>query len=126
MKKVGSQFAKIRVNKMTDCKYYATFRIDPEEAWDTLKNIFPTGEADELNLIFFATSGIHGSYTTIEQIENLFEDREQREDYGDQWNYLTFVILKPRIVQTLYGNLPIESAQQIEFVKQLQKSMRRE
>lgn len=34
-----------------------------------LRAWFPNGEGDPMNLVFFSTSGVHGSYITIEQVE---------------------------------------------------------
>jgi len=92
-----------------------------------LKEIFPDGEADRMNFVLFSTSGVHGSYNTIEDIEAslekygvLNEDDEGLPDdyYGDR---LTFLIVHPRIVSLKYGQVEVELSD-IPFLKKLRES----
>ncbi len=36
-----------------------------------LKGMFPDAKANEMNFVLFSTSGVHGSYATIEQVEMI-------------------------------------------------------
>jgi len=93
--------------------YYSTFKIETSEAMRVLREIFLDGNADENNFAPFSTSGPHGSYNTI-------EDCETREDVDT----VTFLVLKPRVVQTIYGNCRPESADDFEFLKKLRATSR--
>lgn len=70
-------------------------------------------EADELNLVIFSTSGVHGTYTTIEEIEGgllkygadaKFTDDWPEDYHGDE---LTVLIIHPRIVCMRYGCIKV-------------------
>lgn len=100
----------------------------PDEARETLKSIFPTGaEADEMNLVLFSTSGVHGTYTTIEDIEESFKK------YGDtveggrpddhSGDVLTVALLHPRLVCLRYGNMRVRP-EDIEWLKTLRAKSR--
>lgn len=68
------------------------------EGMDAIRKFFPHGVADEMNLILFSTSGVHGSYTTIEDIEEILNGTSEETD-----TELTFLIVQPRIVALRYG-----------------------
>jgi hypothetical protein len=54
-------------------------------------------EIDCMNFLMFSTSGVHGSYSTIEDIErSLGKKDEERED-------LTILLVQPRTVTLTYG-----------------------
>lgn len=92
--------------------YYATHEIKTAEAMEYLRKIFPDAQADENNFAIFSTSGVHGSYSTIEDCEVNPNDT------------VTFLILKPRIVQTCYGNCRPETPNDIAFLKKLRETSR--
>lgn len=79
---------------------------------DALKAIFPKGEANEMNFCLFSTSGVHGTYLTI---EGLFKEGE---NYSDQ---ITVVVIQPRIVSMIYGHIKVKK-EDVEFLKKLRKS----
>lgn len=93
--------------------YYSTNEVKTPDAMRVLREIFPNGEADENNFALFSTSGVHGSYCTIEQCE-----RREVET-------VTFLVIKPRIVQTLWGNCRPISQEDFEFLVKLRESSRR-
>lgn len=93
--------------------YYSTHKIETEDAMRVLREIFPNGKANEYNFVLFSTSGVHGSYCTIETCE---EDEEVET--------VTFLLIKPRIVQTLWGNCRPLSKDDFEFLKKLRESSR--
>jgi len=77
-----------------------------------LKNVFPEGEANEMNFCLFSTSGVHGTYQTI-------EDEEKEPGVG-----VTFLIVQPRLVTMHYGEVYPKSSEDFEYLKKLRKSSR--
>ena len=95
-----------------------------------LREMFPNGEANELNFALFSTSGVHGTYTTIEAIEESLreypdglsnEDDEWPENYCGRNPEVTFVIVHPRICCLRYGNAAVTLAD-IPFLKRLRET----
>ncbi len=83
---------------------------------EALQELFPLGVADSMNFCLFSTSGVHGSYTTIEDIEqNLKNPIEES-------NELTFLVIHPRTVVLRYGRCLIEDEDDIKFLKKLRAS----
>lgn len=75
-----------------------------------LRSIFPDGEADEMNFVLFSTSGVHGTYQTIEEEE------------ADPGIGVTFLVVHPRLVTVQYGNAYPQSKSDYDFLKQLRAS----
>lgn len=92
-----------------------------------LKDLFPEGRADELNFCLFSTSGVHGSYTTIEDIEESLRlypnGPPDAEDWPDDYcgTKLTVLIVQPRICCLRYGNIDVRP-EDIPYLKQLRQS----
>jgi hypothetical protein len=105
---------------------YAT--KSPDAALAMLKHWFPDGECNEMNLVFFSTSGVHGSYTTIGEVAaglashpdfDESEDEDWPDDYhGDE---VTFLLVQPRIVSMTYGNLRV-SPEDVDWLYKLRAS----
>jgi hypothetical protein len=93
--------------------HYNIMRCASHEGMALLREMFPDGEADEMNFVLFSTSGIHGTYTTIEDIER------EPEEWG---NLLTFLVVQPRIVCTRYGLCAPETPEDFAFLKKLRAS----
>ena len=87
---------------------------------EALRTMFPKGEADQMNFVLFSTSGVHGSYTTIEEHESEPVYIEEGEIY--QENTVTFVIVQPRIVAMRYGVACPKSPEDYAFLKKLRQS----
>ena len=111
----------------SDIAHHNIFRGDRIAVAD-LKEIFPDGEADRMNLVLFSTSGVHGSYSTIEDIEASLEkygilNEDDEGGLPDDYygNRLTFLIVHPRIVSLKYGQVEVE-ASDIPFLKKLRES----
>lgn len=91
----------------------AAGKHDAEVGMTTLRELFPNGEADEYNLCLFSTSGIHGTYFTIEQIEECLlkygNDGPADDDEQDDWigNQLTVLVVQPRIVCLRCGTVRV-------------------
>ena len=87
---------------------------------EALRQLFPDGEANELNAALFSTSGVHGSYCLIEAVEEDMQ-REVRQGPRD----VTFVVMQPRIVCMRYGCVEPRTADDIAFLKKLRASSMR-
>ena len=78
---------------------YRTYHV---ESLADIKPFFdgPTADPD-YNWLFLSTSGMHGSYTTLDDIECVgFEP-------VSEWEYIpnvTFLVVMPRLVRTYFGN----------------------
>ena len=81
-----------------------------EGSMSDLRAIFPKGEADSLNFVLFSTSGVHGTYQTIEE--------EEIDPIGE----VTFLIVHPRLVSLRYGNARPETPEDFSFLKKLRES----
>jgi hypothetical protein len=92
-----------------------------------LKCIFPDGQADEMNFALFSTSGVHGSYITIEQIEASLQKYQAERPEGNDWpddyygDTLTVLIVQPRICCLRYGNVTV-TLEDIPYLKRLRES----
>lgn len=85
-------------------------------------------EPDDLNFFFPSTSGVHGSYCTLDQIDKLFgaSEEEAREEFGfeegeatpTQWD-LTFCFVMPWMCTIYYGNVPVRSPDDSRFLRGL-------
>ena len=94
-----------------DKQDYCIWRlIDPEQGLDALKALFPAADADERNFVLFSTSGVHGSYRTIEQ--------EQKAPGAG----VTFMVIQPRLVLTRYGVVNPKTDDDFDFLKKLRAS----
>ena len=75
-----------------------------------LKSVFPDGEANVMNFVLFSTSGVHGTYKTI-------EEEEKKPGIG-----VTFVIVQPRVVTMQYGVVKPRSREDFTYLKKLRNS----
>lgn len=94
--------------------HYSVEEIPLNSGMLVLKSLFPGGVATESRFVLFSTSGVHGSYETIEGIEESFEA-----DPGP--GLLTFLIIEPRTVCIQYGQCFVYPGD-IEFLKRLRAS----
>jgi len=93
-----------------------------------LKSIFPDGKANEMNFALFSTSGVHGTYTTIEEIEVALQKYpdgppEDGGDWPDDYRRaeLTVLIIQPRICCLRYGTVEVTAAD-IPYLKTLRET----
>lgn len=101
--------------------YYSILHSVKDREMEALKILFPKGEADELNFVLFSTSGVHGTYETIENAAKDFLDPKTSEE-DKQYCRVTFLVIQPRIVCMRYGNVPITSREDIQYLKKLRKT----
>jgi hypothetical protein len=92
--------------------YYSVHRLigGQETAMAALRELFPEGEANDLNFVLFSTSGIHGTYCTIEACE------------AGETTDVTFLVIQPRIVALRYGNCEPKTPDDFAFLKKLRAS----
>lgn len=95
--------------------HYNIFSV--EDGMAALKHIFPNGMANDLNFCLFSTSGIHGSYTSIEEIEASAPDED-----GYKPTELTFLVVQPRLVCMRYGNCEPKTPDDFAFLKKLRET----
>jgi hypothetical protein len=107
----------LRTDKTSDNPYYSTMGLDGSTGMQALREMFPDAEANERNCALFSTSGIHGTYNTIEEVEQHLLNPED-----DGYAGVTFLILQPRIVCLRYGVCDPETADDIAFLKKLRDS----
>lgn len=97
-----------------------------------LRKLFKDARADEMNFVLLSTSGVHGTYTTIEQIEESlmkygpdpeFLKDENEDRIPDDWHgtRLTVTVYHPRIIGVGYGNVEV-TLDDIAFLKELRQS----
>ncbi len=80
-----------------------------------LRQLFPNSQADEMNFVLFSTSGIHGSYTTI-------EDYAESKDPAILEAGITFLVIHPRVVGMRYGAVKPKTSDDFNFLKRLRAS----
>ncbi len=94
-----------------DNPYYSVLQLTGD-GMEALRQLFPEGEANDLNAALFSTSGVHGTYATIEDVERG----------GDEPCDVTFVVIQPRIVCMRYGNVEPKNPDDFAFLKKLRAS----
>ena len=100
--------------------FYSVMESDGNEMAD-LKALFPDPEAqiNRMNFLMFATGGVHGCYTSIEDVEDWLLSRD-----GEPWEEcptVTFLVIHSRRVALRYGVAHPRSVEDIEFLKLLKK-----
>lgn len=102
--------------------HYNIFSLnDGRRGMEALRQLFPTGEADELNLCLFSTSGVHGSYSKIEDVEKTLRENLPQ-DHDDFCDELTVLVIQPRIVCLRYGNISGVTLEDVAWLKRLRES----
>lgn len=91
-----------------DDPYYGVMRL-VGDGMAALRQLFPEGKADDLNFVLFSTSGVHGTYCTIEAAEAEGLD-------------VTFLVVQPQFVGLRYGNCEPKTPEDFAFLKRLRAS----
>jgi hypothetical protein len=96
--------------------HYSVFGLrNADYGIEALRRIFPDGRADSMNFVLFSTSGIHGTYSTIEECDPSIPEEDRSDD-------VTFLVVHPRIVCLKYGNCKPETPEDFAFLKKLRES----
>ena len=92
-------------------------------SFEDLKSIFPEPEANEMNFVLFSTSGVHGSYQTIEEAHEEYTKflNDPAYDTDDGNNEVTVLVVHPRLVCMKYGNILVTD-ENVEYLKALRQS----
>ena len=88
-------------------------RVLDEEGMLFLRAFFKEG-VNQDNLVIFSTSGVHGTYGTI-------EDARREMKKPGVLPVVTFLVIKPRVVQMLYGNALPRSVDDLDFLSELRQ-----
>lgn len=99
-------------------------RDEEKNGMAALHRMFPKGEADDMNFCLFSTSGVHGTYTTIEEAEREFTaNQDINLDEEDKTEpHVTFLIVHPRICCLRHGNCYPRTVDDFAFLKKLRGS----
>lgn len=93
------------------CGYYGVWRLtDNALGMDALKAMFPEAKVEDMNFVLFSTSGVHGSYRTIE------------EELAAPGQGVSFTIVQPRRVAMRYGTVFPKTEDDFIFLKSLRAS----
>ena len=84
------------------------------DAMDILRDFEP----DDINWVFLSTSGVHGSYISLDDIEQRISGEATSEDMQDG-EEVTVLIVLPRMVVTCYGNAIIRTREDIALLRRL-------
>ena len=104
--------------------HYSINFVRPEHAWGLLKSLFPKGKADSMNWFLMSTSGVHGTYMDLSDLKTM---REEAEEEGiPRAPHLTWMVIAPRLVRITYGNVPVETDEQAEWLRGLVSSSLKE
>lgn len=95
-------------NREQNDPYYGVMRLTGD-GMEALRQLFPDGVANDRNFVLFSTSGVHGTYCTIEAAESEGCD-------------VTFLVVQPRIVGLRYGNCSPKTPEDFEFLRKLRES----
>ncbi len=88
---------------------------------EELMVMFPRGVADELNFCLFSTSGVHGTYSTVEDVERYIQSvpEDKRKCDDDRCDTITFLVIRPRSLIFNYGNVRVETQNDVEILREL-------
>lgn len=93
--------------------HYSLARLDPGKGMEVVRKVFANGP-DTMNWLVLATSGIHGSYASLDDMFDTDEpaDIEQNPEMFDStgkqvYDYMTVQIIQPRLVRVMYGQILI-------------------
>lgn len=97
---------------------------------DALKAMFPDGGKgiDLMNFVLFSTSGISGSYCSIEDMEAMWkrgrcEDCDCPEGEPECTDFsITFLIIHPRIKNIKAGNALPRNQEEFDYLKELRQA----
>jgi len=94
--------------------------FDGVKSIEDLKTIFPEGKADDLNWVFLSTSGVHGSYTTLEDLEKDPDYADSIDEDGN--SHITVLVLHPRMCCIKFGHMKFNLKKDSAYLRGLVKS----
>ena len=102
--------------------HYNHYHVMPTKGIEHLRRIFIDNKADEYNLVLFSTSGVHGTYSTIEDAEKYLKTTPADRDEDCYTSEITFVVIQPRLCTIHWGNCYPKNLEDIEFLKNIRQS----
>lgn len=114
---------------MNEFKRNTTYSLSNEQAWESIRGIFKKEEDfNRMNFVMFSTSGVHGTYGTLEDAQRRIDGKPcagcsaqsrcfTNECQEDRNMDITFIIMQPRLVRTLFGNLTVQTQEEVDFLK---------
>lgn len=124
-----------------DGGHYNNFGCRDAHGMRGLREMFPSGEAGALNFVLFSTSGVHGTYTLIEEAERAWrfnaglpldppfgeqydeaDDLENAEDGKVYQPGVTFLIVHPRVCTVRHGNCEPQTEDDWAFLRRLRET----
>ena len=102
-------------HNMTDTNY-GRYVIPNKYGMSVLRDVFPHAKVTKEAIVLFSTGGVTGHMTTLEQLVK---------DYpfpSDEVRTISFVILKPEHVVTMYGNAVVSSMDDLQFLMTLRSN----
>lgn len=95
-----------------------------DDRWLCLKACFDNDRPD-LNWLIGSTSGIHGSYTTLNDLENpeseyhqdMKAEGETYEQVIGNLEAFTILIIQPRVCRIIYGTIGIRSKEDFHWLR---------
>jgi hypothetical protein len=103
-----------------DGAHYNTYACENKDGMDALREFF-VGGANSMNVCVFSTSGVHGTYSTIEYAEMCLVNGCKDEDDNAITPQVTFLVIQPRICCVRYGNCEPKTTDDIAFLKTLRQ-----
>ncbi len=97
-------------NRKESADYAVMSLENSDSGMVALRAMFPDAKANEMNFVLFSTSGVHGSYQTIE------------EEKQDPVHGVTFLVVHPRLVSLRYGNCMPKTEDDFDFLRRLRAS----
>ncbi len=110
------------VHRKEGAHYNTFYAAQGADEMELLRHWFENGEANEMNFVLFSTSGIHGTYGTIEDAARELRKPELDDDGKSMEPDVTFLVVQPRIVCLRYGNCKPKNSDDIAFLKKLRAS----
>lgn len=100
-------------------KMYNTIEI---RSIQEIKELFPNGVANELNWLLCSTSGIHGSYTSIEDAEYVIRGENPKvQPLLNGKTYITVLIIQPRLCVLKWGEVQV-GMEDLNYLRKLVRS----
>jgi hypothetical protein len=79
------------------------YEIGHVESMAELREMFVEATNYELNWLFCSTSGVHGTRTTLDEIERAFDLPSDHDEYVEP--DITVLVVQPRLVVLRYGHV---------------------
>lgn len=87
-----------------------------------IRELFPNGIADELNWLFVGTSGVHGSYNKIDDVEYILRGEDPEEEPLPNGRALiTVLIVHPRRCVLRWGEVQV-NMEDLNYLRKLVRS----